>query len=108
VRQDPILIEPSTGRSYSVYNSPYLGVEALWSNKNYWINMRPSTSMKNLSFDLTNSDIWEYVFIDPFNIPPKNAGGNADGDQVRHYNLPLCCQIWALRFAAHPGGGGVR
>lgn len=74
----PFFIEPSTGRTYSVARAPYHSVEAVWNHKNYWVNMTPNASLPSLTFDLTNSDVWEYVFIDPFNQPPKPTS-----DQVR-------------------------
>jgi len=29
--------------------------------------------------DITNGDTWEYVMIDPLNMPPKNAGEQVGG-----------------------------
>jgi len=63
--KDHFFIEASTGRTYSVDGSPYLGVESVWNNKNYWANMQePEDGPMKISFDLTNNDSWEYVFID--------------------------------------------
>jgi len=75
-------IEPSTGRCYPVDQSPFLGVESLWNNKNYWANMQePTEGPMNIAFDLSNPDQWEYVFIEP---GQKNAladgGEEEDGD----------------------------
>jgi hypothetical protein len=59
-------IEPSTGRIYPVGKSPYLGVESVWNNKNYWANMQePAEGPMSIAFDLSNNDQWEYVFIEP-------------------------------------------
>jgi hypothetical protein len=86
--QDPFFIEPSTGRVYPVYEAPYLGVEAAWNHRNYWVNMTPQCPVRALSYDLTNSDLWEYVFIDPFNMPPKAPAG-ADPSQVSRVHACL-------------------
>lgn len=36
--REPVFLEPSTGRAYSATNSPYLGIESVWNNTNYWVN----------------------------------------------------------------------
>lgn len=33
-------IEPLTGNSYSTQHDGYLGIESLWNNHNYWVNMQ--------------------------------------------------------------------
>jgi len=64
--KESFFIEPSTGRVYPVATSPYLGVESVWNNKNYWANMQePEEGPMQISFDLSNNDNWEYVFIEP-------------------------------------------
>jgi hypothetical protein len=35
--KENVFLEPSTGRVYSVTNSPYLGIENVWNNANFWI-----------------------------------------------------------------------
>ena len=69
--QDSIFIEPTTGRVYPIGLSPYYGIEAVWNHRNFWVNMSSKTPLADLSFDLTSTENWEYVFIDPFNQPPK-------------------------------------
>ena len=36
-----MFVEPSTGVCYSAMRSPYLGIEALWNERNYWVNVQP-------------------------------------------------------------------
>ena len=33
-------IEPSTGNAHSLDWDEYLGIESLWNDKNYWVNMQ--------------------------------------------------------------------
>eukprot|EP00657_Telonema_sp_P-1_P012739 TRINITY_DN949_c0_g1_i2.p1 TRINITY_DN949_c0_g1~~TRINITY_DN949_c0_g1_i2.p1 ORF type:complete len:274 (+),score=117.95 TRINITY_DN949_c0_g1_i2:93-914(+) len=55
-------IEPATGTSYPVNQSPYLAVESVWNNHNYWANMQDcSRGIDTLQFDLMNTTNWEYV-----------------------------------------------
>jgi len=64
--QEHFFVEPSTGRIYNIDGSPYLGIESIWNNKNYWGNMQePKEGGMHVSFDLSNLDDWEYVFIEP-------------------------------------------
>ena len=54
-------IEPSTGICSESHN--YLGIEALWNNSNYWVNMQDcSHGIGNMSFDLADIARWEYMF----------------------------------------------
>eukprot|EP00916_Digyalum_oweni_P012143 GHVL01020104.1.p1 GENE.GHVL01020104.1~~GHVL01020104.1.p1 ORF type:complete len:365 (+),score=92.09 GHVL01020104.1:343-1437(+) len=45
---DDIFIESTTGMSYKVDESPYLFIDSLWNDTNYWINMTPRG--KEISF----------------------------------------------------------
>jgi len=69
-------VEPSTGRTYACNNSPYEGVEFIWNHTNFWVNMQEGTinslaqirenkdqtpKMENISWDLKNTDKWEFV-----------------------------------------------
>ena len=37
---ESFFIEPSTGRAHSLQYDGYLGIESVWSNENYWVNMQ--------------------------------------------------------------------
>jgi len=65
---ESFFIEPSTCRKYEIANSPYLNVECIFNNKNFWINMCPKLSISQLNFDGFDSiknlpAEWEYVMI---------------------------------------------
>lgn len=34
-------IEPSTGERKAVSDENYIGIEAIWNHKNYWVNLQP-------------------------------------------------------------------
>ena len=38
--KETVFVEASTGRVYSLSAAPYLGIEAVWNNENYWINVK--------------------------------------------------------------------
>lgn len=49
--QETFFIEPTTGRKYSLDESPYYSVEAIFNNKNTWINLDPTRGIDELDFD---------------------------------------------------------
>jgi len=49
--QETFFIEPTTGRKYSLNESPYYSVEAIFNNKNTWINLDPTRGIDELDFD---------------------------------------------------------
>lgn len=63
--KEHLFLEPSTGRAYSVLNSPYLGVENVWNNSNFWILLDNAAKVSEVNFDFSNESIWEYLFISP-------------------------------------------
>eukprot|EP00668_Euglena_longa_P014791 GGOE01018816.1.p1 GENE.GGOE01018816.1~~GGOE01018816.1.p1 ORF type:complete len:876 (-),score=304.14 GGOE01018816.1:111-2354(-) len=70
--QTPFFIEPSTGDVAPLDSPAYLGVEAVFSGKNYWVNMQ-ETKRAAMSFDLSDSSKWEYIFL---------SGGDANEDDL--------------------------
>lgn len=79
-------VEPTTGAVWATSEGPYLSIEALFNDKNYWINMQQqrqrqqqkhqyqsrhqgdehkTVETSSLSFDLLDGDLWTYVFMDP-------------------------------------------
>lgn len=61
-----IFVEPSTGVCYPAMRSPYLGIEALWNERNYWVNVQQLDvdSMHHLNLNLRDTTAWEYVLIE--------------------------------------------
>ncbi|KAG7400563.1 hypothetical protein PHYBOEH_005086 [Phytophthora boehmeriae] len=69
-------LEPSTGRSYSLRDSPYAAIESVWNHENYWVNMQQQPVYLTL-FDLFNSTDWEYVFL---SATERKSGKEAEQD----------------------------
>lgn len=40
--KESIFIEPTTGRQYALDNCPYFTIQAIFNNKNFWVNLDPS------------------------------------------------------------------
>lgn len=67
-----IFIEPTTGDVYPLSAQeriPYIGVETVWNAKNHWINLQETNTVQNISFDLTNRELWR---------PLNNSKGSSD------------------------------
>ncbi|ETV99093.1 hypothetical protein, variant [Aphanomyces invadans] len=82
-----VYLEPSTGRKYSVRESPYVRIEAVWNHQNYWVNMQvsrgkdASATCANTLFDLSHATDWEFVFLSAHDRRgATNGGGGLHGD----------------------------
>ena len=53
---EAFFIEPSTGRKYSIDESPYVNVEAIFNHKNYYINMEVDRPIQEIEFDVENDN----------------------------------------------------
>ncbi|XP_076656636.1 dynein regulatory complex subunit 7 [Halictus rubicundus] len=93
----PLFIEPSTGLSYNpTYNNTdelYLGVESMWNDQNYWVNLQPrSETCSNIIWDLTKLELWEHVLPgEPWTM--RGIGEAIDEDsaimQEKHLDMPI-------------------
>lgn len=86
--KENLFIEPTTGRIYPTQYNPYQSVDAVFNNRNFWINMKPGLDVKELNFDEMNSSVnWEYIMLDTIN---KNSGFgnlNEDGEKEEEYEV---------------------
>ncbi|XP_033127806.1 dynein regulatory complex subunit 7-like [Anneissia japonica] len=63
-------IEPFTGNCFQTQDERFHGIESIWNNTNYWVNMQDcSNGCKDLIFDLGDCIRWEYMF--PGNEKPS-------------------------------------
>ncbi|XP_066157618.1 dynein regulatory complex subunit 7 [Euwallacea fornicatus] len=57
-------IEPGTGMPHKVTSDLYCGIESIWNNENYWVNLQEcSHDLGALSYDLTDTEKWEHLLI---------------------------------------------
>lgn len=75
-------IEASTGRTYSLRDAPYLGIECVWNHENYWVNMQHHPVHTTL-LDLANPTDWEYVFLSAAERKSAKDGGGGSGDDAK-------------------------
>ena len=67
---EDIFIEPTTGRTYQLDNSPYHSIEAIFNHKNFYINLDPTLDLNELlpmEFKSDSTGLWEYVMLEPGN-----------------------------------------
>ncbi|XP_033339152.2 dynein regulatory complex subunit 7 [Megalopta genalis] len=93
----PLFIEPSTGVSYNpTYDNTYglyLGVESIWNDENYWVNLQPfSQTCSDIEWDLTRLELWEHMLPgEPFAM--RGIGEAIDEDtailQEKHLDMPI-------------------
>ncbi|KAH8855847.1 Dynein regulatory complex subunit 7 [Schistosoma japonicum] len=59
---EAFFIETLTGLAKPLDSSMYLGIESLWNDHNYWVNMQDcSTGISHLNYNLNNNLHWEYL-----------------------------------------------
>nr|XP_057907506.1 dynein regulatory complex subunit 7 isoform X3 [Doryrhamphus excisus]XP_057907507.1 dynein regulatory complex subunit 7 isoform X3 [Doryrhamphus excisus] len=62
--QENFFIDPLTGKSYSTAYDHFLGVESVWNNFNYYVNMQDcKDGCAELVFDLHDIRLWEPVLF---------------------------------------------
>lgn len=74
-----VFVEPSTGELIppSLADEFYTGIESLFNDKNYHVNLRHSSPPSTLSFDLKDTSQWESLFTGSSEAEEKdnNLGG---------------------------------
>ncbi|XP_070825277.1 dynein regulatory complex subunit 7 [Chaetodon trifascialis] len=62
--RENFFIDPLTGNSYSTDDDNFLGVESVWNNLNYYVNMQDCrNSCTDMLFDLGDLRMWEPVLF---------------------------------------------
>ncbi|CAL8263433.1 unnamed protein product [Merluccius merluccius] len=57
-------IDPPSGKSYATTDESFLGIESLWNQQNYWVNMQDCrTGCAHMVYDLGDSIMWESVLF---------------------------------------------
>ncbi|KAM7410752.1 hypothetical protein PAMA_020948 [Pampus argenteus] len=60
--QENFFIDPLTGKSYSTASESFLGIESMWNNLNYYVNMQDcSNGCADMVYDLDDIKLWEPV-----------------------------------------------
>jgi hypothetical protein len=86
VQQD-LFIEPSTGRIYDTKNSPYLLVDAIFNNTNFFIHMQPKHRVEDIKFELYETMAWEYVMLHDELFRNNGEDENHDLDDQANVNF---------------------
>jgi hypothetical protein len=83
---ESFFVEPSTGRKYNLDCPPYYSIDAIFNNRNFWINLDLNKEIKDINFEFENDTTgdWEYVMIntDEKKGDDEDASENeGDGDE---------------------------
>ncbi|CCW61295.1 unnamed protein product [Phytomonas sp. EM1] len=72
--KNPTFIETATGKLIPLLEADqyYLGIESVFNNKNYYVNMKPESPISSLSIDLRDLSEWESL------IPTQNESDAND------------------------------
>jgi hypothetical protein len=78
-----VCIEPTTGRQYSMQDTPYMSLEAVFNASNFWVSMQSDTPLRQLNYDLLDNSKWEFVFIDESKGMTRLDSGTAGDDTTQ-------------------------
>lgn len=67
-----------------MHEAPYHSVEAIFNNKNFWINLDPGRTIDEINFDFTDDETgeWEYVMIQNNDKKKKGVDGEDDAGDI--------------------------
>jgi hypothetical protein len=86
--ESSMFVEPTTGAVFPVTDSPYLGVESVWNEINYWANVQ-GDAPNALVYDLNKTEHWEYVLINESQHAMKdNFSREFDSVSVDRVSVP--------------------
>ncbi|EFN62109.1 Coiled-coil domain-containing protein 135 [Camponotus floridanus] len=107
---EPIFIEPSSGMPYNLAdeetNLLYLGVESIWNDQNYWVNMQPrGKGCAEINWDLSKVELWEHLLPGEPRVARKDTDEIEEDvgvEQDKHLDMPASyvneIQIYSLDF----------
>ncbi|CAL8296375.1 unnamed protein product [Boreogadus saida] len=62
--RDHFFIDPLTGKGYALGDQSFLGVEAVWNQHNYWVNMQDcGGGCSDMEYNLGDTTMWESVLF---------------------------------------------
>lgn len=94
---EPFFIECSSGDSYipteHQTNLLYLGVESIWNDQNYWVNMQIcSDGCASINWDLSKVELWEHLLPgEPWTmrgVEEEEADEDINIQQDKHLDMP--------------------
>lgn len=74
-----LCVEPTTGTRYTVANSPYLSVEGMFNASNFWVCMQNGMPSHSISYNIADTSLWEYVFVDAMAMSAGGGEAKSDG-----------------------------
>ncbi|XP_017757421.1 PREDICTED: dynein regulatory complex subunit 7-like [Eufriesea mexicana] len=89
----PLFIESTTGVFYEATDDDtaqlFLGIESIWNDKNYWVNMQSTTKSLNIIWDLMNVQLWEHLLPgEPWTTRGKEMDEESAIQQEKHLDMP--------------------
>ncbi|XP_057338770.1 dynein regulatory complex subunit 7 isoform X1 [Microplitis mediator] len=92
---EPFFIEPSSGQNYPLDNHQtdllYHGVESIWNDRNYWVNMQTSTAIcSQIDWTLRDNSLWESMLPGESAEDQEIKADNDDshGHVDKHLDMP--------------------
>ncbi|KAK0082261.1 hypothetical protein PV325_010761 [Microctonus aethiopoides] len=93
----PFFIEPTSGQHYFLDNDDvnrlYHGIESIWNEENYWVNMQMCTGgCNNINWKLNDNKLWEHLLPgEPWtmrDVEETNEDKYVNIQQDKHLDMP--------------------
>ncbi|KAM4017283.1 dynein regulatory complex subunit 7 [Anomaloglossus baeobatrachus] len=101
---DHFFIDAVLGRAHRTSDPHFLGIESLWNQDNYWVNMQDCrTGCKDVTFDLGDPLYWEFMLLStgkPLLLIPNLSEDDEEEEDVQDQGpVPVS---WALPIVVTP------
>ncbi|XP_056595312.1 dynein regulatory complex subunit 7 [Triplophysa dalaica] len=113
-------IDPLTGKSYTTTNENFQGIESIWNQQNYWVNMQDCRfGCAEMTFALSDLSKWEYMLCGPssqsLSIIPEPKETEDEEDEMEEQKVFEMPPSWVAKIdisqidmeMRYPGGTKV-
>lgn len=79
--KEVLFIEPTTGRVFTPASCPYIAIEAVWNQSNYFIHTDITRKISEINFNLSQSQYWESLFFS--SNSPSGNNNNINDEELK-------------------------
>jgi len=86
------MVEPVSGKIYELDadSLPFVAVESVWNDRNYWVNVQGQEGVEAMSWDLDDATKWEFVlFPDGQRAVSERRESQSEGNEAAKERVHL-------------------
>jgi len=104
--EEDIFIESTTGTIWKTWEievaKRYFFVDSLWNEKNYWFNLQTNVMMLDLSFNIEDTRLWEFMFYEEGKQWGENNDSGTGGKEKGKLQSELVEELLQLPKSWNP------